>query len=114
MNLNTTAITLAACAAVTIGALAYGSHHKQQAHEADVARIAAEARLKLCNEAVAQLDAEAKEREAAAAKALAAAQSKADKYQLRADRLLRAPAAVPGDDCASAKVRARAWLEGRR
>ncbi len=75
---------------------------------------AAEGRLRLCSESISAMQAEAKAREAAAQKALAAAQSAAKSHAQRADRLLRAPAAVPGDDCASARVRARKWLEGRQ
>ena len=101
------------CCAI-LGVAAWGQHHKRAAEDARLQLAAAEARTALCNEAVAQLDAEAKEREAAAAQALAEATAKADKYALRADKILRAPAAVPGDDCASARARARAWLEARQ
>ena len=107
------AIAAAVAALAFSLALAWGAHHKSEAHDARLQAAAAKAQAEQCAQSVALLEAEAKEREAQAAKALAEAQNKADKYALRADRLLRAPAAVPGDDCASAKVRARKWLEGR-
>ena len=107
-------LALLAIGAILISVAAWGQHHKRAADELQDELVRARLREQACAEAVAQLDADGKEREAAAAKALAAAQSEANKYQLRADKMLRAPAAVPGDDCASARVRARAWLEGRR
>ena len=67
-----------------------------------------------CSASIAELEAQAKAREQAAADALAKAQKDAARHAKRADDLLRTPPAVPGNDCASAKVRARAWLEGRR
>ena len=111
---NGEAIALLAIIAAIIGMGAWGQHHKRAAEEIQDELVRARLREQACAEAVAQLDAETKEREAAAARALAEAQSEANKYAMRADRLLRQPAAVPGDDCASAKARARAWLEGRR
>ncbi len=74
----------------------------------------ARARAEQCRASVAALEAQARAREAAAAKALAEAQDAASKHARRADRLLLQPAAAPGDDCASARVRARQWLEGRQ
>ena len=106
-----------ACVAIIaslLGVVAWGNHHKGVAEELRDELVRARLREQTCAESVAALEAEAKAREAQAAKALADAQAQADKYALRADRLLRQPAAVPGDDCASAKVRARKWLEGRR
>lgn len=76
-------------------------------------RQAQAAQAAMCRASVDALEAERKEHEAAAKKALAEAQAEANKYALRADQLLRKPAAVPGDDCASAKVRAAAWLKSR-
>ena len=49
--------------------------------------------------------------EAATARATAATYAKA--AAKRADVILSAPAAVPGNDCQSAKVRIDAWLQGR-
>ena len=111
--MNVTAIIGAAAAAALIASLAWGAHHKSEAHDARLQAAAATAQAEQCAQSVALLEAEAKEREAQAAKALAEAHAKADKYALRADKLLRAPAAVPGDDCASAKARAAAWLQSR-
>ena len=104
--------SLAIIAAILgIGALAH--HYKDVADELQVELWQAQQREKTCTEAVAALETEAREREAAAKKALDEATKQANKYALRADELLRRPAAVPGDDCASARVRAQAWLKGR-
>jgi hypothetical protein len=67
-----------------------------------------------CSDGVARLQAlaESRAREAAAARKLAA-QAAAD-HARRADAVLSAPPAVPGDDCASAKARVAAWLQRRR
>ena len=107
-------IALLAIAATILGVAAWGQHYKRAAEELQDELVAARLREQTCADAVAALETEAKAREAQAAKALADAQAQADKYQLRADRLLRQPAAVPGDDCASARVRARKWLEARQ
>lgn len=66
-----------------------------------------------CSDGVARLQAlaERREREAAAARRQAA-QAAAD-HARRADAVLAAPPAVPGDDCASARVRVGDWLKGR-
>lgn len=66
-----------------------------------------------CSDGVARLQAlaERREREAAAARRQAA-QAAAD-HARRADAVLSAPPAVPGDDCASARVRVGDWLKGR-
>lgn len=88
-------------------------HYKRAADDAEALRATAEARLRLCEQSVDALAKEAQERAAEAAKALEQAKVRARTLEQRADRMLRQPAAVPGDDCASAKARARAWLEGR-
>ena len=108
------AIVFAIIAASFLGLAAWGQHHKRAAEDLQDELVRARLREQTCAESVSALESEAKEREASAAKALADAQAQADKYALRADKLLRQPAAVPGDDCASARVRARAWLEARR
>lgn len=43
-----------------------------------------------------------------------AARAAARRLQQRADAVLAAPPAVPGDDCASARVRVDAWLRERQ
>ena len=111
---NGEAIAMLVIIAAIIGVGAWGQHHKGVAEELRDELVRARLREQTCAESVAALESEAKAREAQAAKALADAQAQADKYALRADRLLRAPAAVPGDDCASARVRARKWLEARQ
>lgn len=42
-----------------------------------------------------------------------AAGTRASAHNQRADAILAAPAAVPGDACASAQVRVDSWLQGR-
>ena len=75
----------------------------------DGAREAASA----CSDAVDDLrslaDQRAKEADAARAQARKAAAGR----NARADAILSAPPAVPGDDCASARVRVDQWLKGR-
>lgn len=108
-----------AIAAIIIGAALlgcglYARHEKERADKLEAQLATETAAAQACSASIAELDAEAKAREAAAAKALAEARAQADKYALRADRIMKTPAAVAGDDCASAQVRARAWLEGRQ
>lgn len=77
--------------------------------ELDAARQDASA----CSDAVDGLRTLANERakEATTARATAAAQARMAAQ--RADAILAAPAAVPGNDCASAQVRIDSWLQGR-
>ena len=107
-------IAAAAICAAIIGISAWGNHHKNAAEELRGELSACALRAMNAEAALAKMEQEAQARADAAARALEAAQKDADKYRLRADKLLKQPAAVPGDDCASAKVRARAWLEGRK
>ena len=110
---NGEVIAILAIGAAIIGVGAWGNHHKGVAEELRDELVRARLREQTCAESVAALESEVKAREAQAAKALAEAHAKADKYALRADKLLRQPAAVPGNDCASAKARAAAWLQSR-
>lgn len=66
-----------------------------------------------CSDAVDDLRdlADQRAKEASTARATAAAQAHAAAQ--RADRILAAPAAVPGNDCASAQVRVEHWLQTR-
>lgn len=77
--------------------------------ERDTARGAASA----CSDATEALrelaDKRAKEAKTAQAAARAAAKGRGD----RALEILTTPAAVPGDDCGSARVRVDGWLKGR-
>lgn len=107
-------IAAAAICAAIVGVSAWGNHHKNAADELRGELAACALRAMNAEAALAKMEQEAQARAEAAAKALEAAQKDADKYRLRADKLMKQPPAVPGDDCASAKVRARAWLEGRR
>lgn len=77
--------------------------------ERDTARQAASA----CSDAVDDLRtlADKRAKDAATARATAAAQARAAAQ--RADAILSAPAAVPGNDCQSAKARVGAWLQTR-
>lgn len=107
-------IAAAAICAALVGVAAWGNYHKNAAEELRGELAACALRAMNAEAALAKMEQEAKARADAAAKALEAAQKDADKYRLRADKLMKQPAAVPGDDCASAKVRARKWLEGRK
>jgi hypothetical protein len=66
-----------------------------------------------CSASIATLDAEATQRAAAALPALAAAQAKALSAEQRATDILSRPAAVPGNDCASADRVFVDWIQGR-
>ena len=107
-------IAAAAICVAIVGLASWGNHHKNEADELRGELAACALRAMNAEAALAKMEQEAQARAESAAKALEAAQKDADKYRLRADKLLRQPAAVPGDDCASARVRARAWLVGRR
>ena len=108
----------AAAAAIlmaTILGMGWWAHHQKSIAE-DLRGELAQCALR-ASQAEASLDAlarEAKERVDAAQKALEAAQKDAQRHAKRADDLLKRPPAVPGDDCASAKVRAHDWLEARQ
>ncbi len=82
---------------------------KAQKRDLDAARADASA----CSDATDDLrtlaDQRAKEADAARAQARKASATRAK----RADAILAAPPAVPGDDCASARVRVDNWLKNR-
>lgn len=75
----------------------------------DGAREAASA----CSDAVDDLRTLADQRAKEADSARAQARKAAAGRNARADAILSAPPAVPGDDCASALVRVDQWLKGR-
>ena len=77
-------------------------------------RQVAQATAAMCSAALKGLEAEAKARAASAAEAVAEAEKAAADAMRRSDEILKRPAAVPGDDCQSAKMRAQAWLKGRK
>lgn len=79
------------------------------AGERDAARLTAQE----CSEATDALRKLADERAREADKARAQARKAAAGRNARADAILSAPPAVPGDDCASARVRVDQWLKGR-
>ena len=109
------------CSLVANGLLGWGylaGRNKLAALQERVQAVAQErdsalAGAQACSDGVARLQtlAESRAREAAAARKLAA-QAAAD-HARRADAVLAAPPAVPGDDCASARVRVGDWLKGR-
>ena len=108
-----TTLTGAAMALGLLLAVSGCLHYKRAADDAQGQLASAEARRRLCAENLDALAQEAQERAAAAAKALEQAQVRARTLGQRADRILRQPAAVPGNDCASARVRVQAWLKSR-
>lgn len=75
----------------------------------DGARQAASA----CSDAVDDLRTLAERRAGEAKAARAEAAARARGHAQRADQILTAPPAVPGDDCRSAQVRVADWLKGR-
>ena len=81
----------------------------EMAQQRDGARSLAAA----CSDAVDDLRELADKRkwEGEAARASAAAQART--HERRADEILAAPPAVPGDACASAQNRVDSWLQGR-
>lgn len=66
-----------------------------------------------CSDAVDDLRelADRRKKEGEAARTSAAAQAR--KHEQRADEILAAPPAVPGDACTSAQHRVDSWLQGR-
>jgi hypothetical protein len=77
--------------------------------ERDDARAAASA----CSDATDDLRELADKRGAEAKRAQAAAREAAGRREGRAQQILSTPAALPGDDCGSARVRVDRWLKGR-
>ena len=77
--------------------------------ERDSARAAASA----CSDATEALRELADKRAEEAKRAQAAARLVAGGRERRAQQILSTPAAVPGDDCGSARVRVDDWLKGR-
>lgn len=75
----------------------------------DGARQAASA----CSDSLDDLRELADKRARDAAAARAAAATKAQNHNQRADAILAAPPKVPGDACASAQARVDDWLKGR-
>lgn len=70
-------------------------------------------RASACSDAVDDLRILADHRGKEAEAARRAAAGKAATHNQRADAILSAPPAVPGDACASAQVRVDDWLKGR-
>lgn len=105
---------VAAILMATILGMGWWAHHQKSIAE-DLRGELAQCALRAMNAEAALENAEraAQERAEAAAKAVEAAQKDAQAAQRRADEILKRPAAVPGNDCASAKVRASAWLKSR-
>lgn len=77
--------------------------------ERDNARAAASA----CSDATEALRELADKRAAEAKRVQAAARLAAGAHEGRAQQILSTPAAVPGNDCGSARVRVHGWLKGR-
>lgn len=77
--------------------------------ERDNARAAASA----CSDATEALRELADKRAEEAKRARAAARAVAGRHEGRAQQILSTPAALPGDDCGSARVRVDGWLKGR-
>lgn len=81
----------------------------QAVADRDSARAAASA----CSDATEALRELADKRGDEARRAQAAARLAASRRETRAQQILSTPAAVPGDDCGSARVRIDHWIKGR-
>jgi hypothetical protein len=66
-----------------------------------------------CSAGVADLERQASERDREAVRARTKADQVARSHEARAQQILAAAPAVPGDDCKSAGVAIDAWLQGR-
>lgn len=86
---------------------------REKAAASVVQRDDARAVASACSDATDDLRDLADKRAAEAKKAQAAARAVALDHQSRAQAILLAPAAVPGDACASAQARVDDWLRGR-
>ena len=103
--------------AVTTGWGVIG-HRRAGSLQNQIASISAErdhatATAQACSASVQQLSELAEQRAREAMQARAAAHTRAQQHNRRADEALAAPAAVPGDDYASARHRVDAWLNER-
>ena len=67
---------------------------------------------RLCSKSVTDMRDAADKRARAADEAVAQAEADAQRARRDADRILRTPAAVPGDDAASARQRVLDWVQG--
>lgn len=110
---NPTLITGAIASLVVLALTMWGQHYRNEARELFDELQKAKAELTTCELREQTFITQARENEERAAKALAQAQSEANRYAIRADNLLKKPAALPGDDCGSAKIRASTWLKER-
>lgn len=81
--------------------------------EATGARDQARAAATSCSDGVRRLQAEAADRDREATRFRERAQDMARERQRRAQRILTAPPAFPGDDCRSASAAIDAWLGER-
>lgn len=114
MKLEAEIVAIVVVAVTLLGVAAWGTHHKRVADELRGELAVCALRAMNAEAALESAERAAQERAEAAAEAIAKAQKDAQAAQRRADEILKRPPAVPGDDCASAKVRAHAWLEGRQ
>lgn len=112
--LTSLAIALALSAA---GNVFLGSAYLKQrdsATEAKVETVYITAAAKECSQATETLQAAGKKRAAENAPKAEAAKAEADKHERKADQILAASAAVPGDACKSADALVDAWWEARK
>ena len=119
--LSPAAVALAAslCANATLGWLWLDARDNVAEAHARIEAVqqelgTAQAAGQACSAGVQRLEKLAEARAQEAAQARRQAQAKARQHAARADAVLAAPPAVPGDDCASARARVRGWLEGRQ
>jgi len=89
-----------------------GAQHALTAAETKL--TAANAETQRCNDSIAGLEEAARKRGAAQEKARAAAAERRRQAEAEAHRIMGTPAAIPGDDCGSAKKRVDDWLRSRQ
>ncbi len=93
-------------------------HAKGEEHDARVTAESkvdqANAQTKACNDSIGELEKQAKERDAENTALRKEAQNRRRSQESLAQQILSTPAAIPGDDCGSAKKRALDWLKGRK
>lgn len=88
-------------------------HQRDKATVATTVEQQAQGAANACSDGTAALATQAQQRQAAAVPKIAAAAKQADALERRADAVMAAGPAVPGDDCRSAQARVDTWWQGR-
>ena len=105
---------LAASLAANLALLHVTLDARERAAKAEEAQQAAVATAKKCGESVRQLQLIGERQRQDAQAEIEAARKTATDQRKIAERERRRPQAVPGNDCASAEVETREWLQRRQ